>query len=188
LGAKAVDGLPHFLELLHSGNQESAYAGARALAFTSTSSPEALQDLTDALSDPKPQVRDAADHGISLLMNRGTTNLNAASVLPLLVRNLQDNDQTVRADTATTLMIYIQWQHSLGKAADYETVIPVLVKTLSDKWRYARQNAARALGEYRQKASDAAPQLEVLLSDPDEQVRSAAAIALQQIAAKQAGQ
>ena len=185
LGAKASEGLSQFLELLHSGNQESAYAGARALAFTSASSIEALQTLTNALSDPDAQVRDAASHGTSLLMNRESTNMNAATVLPLLVRNLQDPSQTVRSDTASTLVDYIQWQKSVGQGADSEVVVPALTRILTDQWSYARWNAARALGEYGEKARDAVPELQKLLVDADEQVRRFAAEALQRIAPKE---
>jgi HEAT repeat protein len=122
LGPQAVAGLSAFRELLHSGSQETSYAGARALAFTSEASPEAFQELSNALSDPDAQVRDAATHGIGILFSYEFKSVD--STLPRLVQNLRDVDQTVRADTAVALLQYVQRQVQFGKSGEPELIIP----------------------------------------------------------------
>jgi HEAT repeat protein len=165
--------------LLHSGNLETSYAGARALAFTSEASPEAFQELSNALTDADAQVRDAATHGVGILFSYEFKNVD--STLPRLVQNLRDFDQTVRADTAVALLQYVQRQVQFGKSAEPELIIPALIQNLGDEWRYARLNAANALQEYGDAAKAAIPQLSKLLQDPDPQVQSAAKSALQNV-------
>ena len=179
LGPQAVQGLPIFRQLLHSGNQETSYAGARALAFTSEACPESFQYLSNALSDPDPQVRDAATHGVDILF--GDEFKDVDSTLPTLLRNLRDIDQTVRADTAGALREYVERKKQFGKGAEPELVIPALMQNLNDEWRYARLNAVQCLQEYGDAAKAAIPQLRNLLQDPEPMVRAAAQGALEQI-------
>jgi len=67
----------------------------------------------------------------------------------------------------------------------YESVekraVPLSIKGLSYERPEVRAEAARALGELGPKAADALPELEKLLDDEDEIVRSAAKTAIQQI-------
>jgi RNA polymerase sigma factor (sigma-70 family) len=185
MGPQALQGLAAFRELLHSGNQETSYAGARALAFTSEANPEVFQELSSALSDAEPQVRDAASHGVGLVfgyqINNEFANVDTDSTLPTLVRNLRDPDQTVRADTAQTIQRYIERQNANGKSAEPALVVPALIQNLADEWRYARLNAANALREYGDDAKAAIPQLTILLQDPDPQVQGAARNTLKRI-------
>jgi len=181
LGPQAIEGLSAFRELLHSGNEETSYAGARALAFTSEASPEAFQELSNALSDPDAQVRDAATHGVGLLFGYQFKNVDADSTLPRLVQNLGDVDQTVRADTAIAIGEYVEKQKQMGKRGEPELVIPALMRNLEDDYHYARLDAANALQQYADAAKAAIPQLRKLLQDPDPQVQSAAKNALQRV-------
>jgi RNA polymerase sigma factor (sigma-70 family) len=185
MGPQALQGLAAFRELLHSGNQETSYAGARALAFTSEANPEVFRELSSALSDADPQVRDAASHGVDLVLgyqiNNEFANVDTDSTLPTLVQNLRDPDRTVRADTAQTIQRYIERQNASGKSAEPALVVPALIQNLADEWGYARLNAANALREYGDDAKAAIPQLTILLQDPDPQVQGAARNALKRI-------
>jgi hypothetical protein len=185
MGPQALQGLAAFRELLHSGNQETSYAGARALAFTSEANPEVFQELSSALSDADPQVRDAASHGVGLVLgyqiNNEFANVDTDSTLPTLVQNLRDPDQTVKADTAVTIQRYIERQNASGKSAEPALVVPALIQNLADEWRDARLDAANALREYGDEAKAAIPQLTILLQDPDPQVQGAASNTLKRI-------
>lgn len=65
IGPSAKCALPAFTALLKSGQQERAYSGAAALAFSTQNVPEAFSILTNALTDPSPGVRDAASYGMA---------------------------------------------------------------------------------------------------------------------------
>jgi RNA polymerase sigma factor (sigma-70 family) len=187
LGPEAVEALPAFLDLLHSETEATRYAGARALAFISERSADAFQQLTNALTDPNPQVRDAATHGAGLLFNQDFKNVDVLSMLPTVLHNLEDSSRTVRADSIQSLRQYIDRQHWSGKDAAPDLVVPALIARLSDSDSYARRNAAQALEAYGQKAQAAVPYLRPLLADPDEQVKRLAAKALSSIEPRKAG-
>lgn len=181
VGPEAVEAIPSFLDLLRSDTEAKRYAGARALVFISERSPEAFQHLSNALQDSRPEVRDAATHGLGLLLSKDSTNVNAVSAMPTILQNLEDVDKTVRADTIQTLRSYIDHQHWSAKDGNPGMLVPRLIQRLSDEYSYARVNAAMALGSYGPKASTAAPYLKQLLQDPDEQVRRVSAEALARI-------
>lgn len=181
LGSQAVKGLPVFRELLRSGNQETRYAGARAMAMISRVSPEAFQELNRALSDPDKGVRDAATHGVSLLFDPEFQNVDAGSTLPILVQNLRDPYQVVRSDTAIALLNFIQDQKRKGRSSEPALIIPALTQNLEDPYRYARYHAVLGLQEYGDAAKSAIPQLRKLLQDSDPSVRGAAIQALERI-------
>ena len=181
LGPEALAAVPEFNNLLHSETEPTRYAGARALAFMSERSPDAYQQLTNALVDPDPQVRDAASHGIGLLFNQDFKNVDVLATLPTVLRNLEDSNRTVRADSIQTLRQFIDRQHWSGKDAQANVLIPHLIARLSDDYSYSRMNAAMALQSFGEKARAAVPHLRPLLSDPDEQVRRLAASALARI-------
>jgi len=181
LGPEVLAAIPEFINLLHSETERTRYAGARALAFTSEQSRYSYQQLTNALVDPDPQVRDAASHGISLLFNPNFENADAVATLPTVLRNLEDSSRTVRADSIQTLRQFIDTQHASGKDAQPGVLIPHLIARLADDHSYARMNAVMALQSFGEKAQVALPHLRPLVSDPDEQVRRLAATAVARI-------
>lgn len=151
-GSEAVEALPAFVELLYSDTEDKRYGGARALAFISEKSPDAVQQLTSALADGNPEVRDAATHGVGILFNYDFKNVDSSALLQNVLLNLDDSSRTVRADTIQALRQYIDRQHWSGKEAQPELLIPKLIARLTDGYSYARVNAALALGEYGEKA------------------------------------
>jgi beta-lactamase regulating signal transducer with metallopeptidase domain/HEAT repeat protein len=179
-GLKA--GIPSFKQLLTSGDEESAYAGARALAVATTTVPEAFTELTNGLSHPAPGTRDAAAHGVGLLLGSDSNQL-AESALPLLLRNLKDPADYVRADTAAALSGFVQHQYAFDQDAKADLIIPPLIECLHDKYSWARLYAATALADYGGQAKSAVPILATLLNDPDSQVRTTATGALNRIEA-----
>jgi len=84
--------------------------------------------------NPAANVRDAAAHGMGLLLNSKSSHL-AESALPALVRNLKDKEQVVRADTASALVLYLQMH---AQDANPDLIIPALIENLHDNYSWAR--------------------------------------------------
>jgi hypothetical protein len=184
LGDQTVPGLSVFRELLRSGKQGMAHAGARALAFTSKVSPEPFRALRIALSDPDPRVRDAAAPGVSLVFNSQFENVQADSNLPKFVQNLRDIDDAVRSDTALAILQYIQEQKQKGNPGGPDLVIPALRQNAEDKYGMldcTLCSAVFCLQEYGDMAKAGIPQLEKLRQDPGPQAQSAAKRALERV-------
>ena len=177
IGPDLKSWIPSFNSLLLSGDQETAYAGARALASTTPIVPEAFAQLSNGLVNPAPGVRDAASHGVSLLLGSESNHL-AESALPILLHNLKDKAQFVRADTAGALGIYVRFQQTHGRDAKPDLIIPPMIELLQDPYSYARQNAEMVLRSY---GRNAVPVLLKLLDDPDSHVREAATNAMSKI-------
>jgi HEAT repeat protein len=174
--------IPALITLLKSGDEETAYSGATALAFTAPIVPEAFTPLTNGLVAPEARVRDAATHGVGLLFNLDSTSTQLAEpALPLLISNLRDKVDYVRADSAASLYLYAYRQHLENHDARPDMIIPPLTDLLQDRYPWARIHAATALGEYGTNANSAVSGLSSLLKDADPQVRTAATNALRLI-------
>ena len=92
--------------------------------------------------------------------------------LPLLVRNLKDPVDYVRADTAAALMAFTQHQCQRN-LPEPEFLIQPLVELFHDKYSFARYHAAVALNCscFGDKLKPWLPDIQKLLSDPDAGVR-----------------
>jgi serine/threonine protein kinase/HEAT repeat protein len=182
MGPGIKSSLPAFAALLKSGRQASAYAGAEALAFTALAVPDAFSILTNGLTDPAAGVRDAATHGVELCLNTDSNSF-AEPALPLLLRNLNDKADYIRADTVVALMAYAQRQRQSWRSpprdAKPDLLIPPLIELLRDKYHYTREYAADALTSYGEGIKPWIPAIQKLLSDPDDGVRRSAARLLQ---------
>ncbi len=177
IGPEVRSAIPDFVRLMFSGNQEMAYAGARALAFTSPMAPEPFPALTNALTDPSAGVRDAATHGVGLVLSSDGNSI-AEPTIPILLHNLSDHVSFVRADTAAALMSYVQFQRTHGRAAKPEQIIPPIIKLLQDDYSFAREYASMTLKGY----GDAAlPVLRRLLQGSNDETRACATNALRVI-------
>jgi HEAT repeat protein len=179
MGPEVKIALPEFTALLKSGQQEKAYSGARALAFSAVAVPEAFSILTQALSDTSAGARDAACHGIGFCLTF-QTNAFAEPALPLLVRKLKDPVDYVRSDAAAALAQYTQHVCQRGQP-ELDFLIPPLIELLHDKYSFARQHAAWALSCscFREKLQPWLPAIQNLQDDPDEGVRREVATLLQ---------
>jgi HEAT repeat protein len=184
LGVSVNEGLPVFRDLLHNADSTLAFSGARALAFISESSPEAFAELSNALSDLSPVTRVAATHGLGIIFNEEAPEPKFEDLIPSLVLNVRDSDQTVRADTINTLWQYIDAQHRGGLSAQIETVLPALTQSLDDAYPPVRLNALLAIREFGPHAQSAAPQVERLLNAEDSKIRAEASRTLAAIRGK----
>jgi HEAT repeat protein len=141
-----------------------------------------VEELVKALENPNAGVRAMA--GFSLA-KKGP---KAIAAVPALSRALTDQDLNVRYSAANAL-------RAIGPGA--EAAVPALVKALetfpggtpalTGPLRYyadARWVAADALGAIGVGAREAVPALTKTLSDPDPNVRNAAASALKRITGK----
>ena len=132
--------------------------------------------------DAEARTRDAATHGVGLLLNRDSASTRLAEpALPMVLSNLKDKVDYVRADTAATLYLYAYRQHLENHDASPGMIIPPLTDLLQDPYSWARIHAATALGEYGTNANAAVLGLSKLLEDADPQVRSAVTNALRRI-------
>lgn len=181
MGPAVKPALPAFEALLRSGQQEKAYSGGRALAFSAPIVPEAFSILTNALLDPAPGVRDAATHGTGWCLSFSPHEF-AVPALPLLVRNLKDPVDYLRSDTAAALANFTQHQCQEGKPEPDFLWLPLL-EMLHDKYSYARTHSLSALScsAYRDQLKPSLPEIQRLLTDPDEGVRRFATNLLQMI-------
>jgi hypothetical protein len=164
-GPGVKSALPAFTALLKSGQQEKAYSGARALAFSTLAAPEAFSILTNALTDTSAGVRDAASHGLGWCFSFQTSAF-AEPALPLLVRNLKDSVNYVRRDTAGTLAQFIRYHCERG-LPEPDFLIPPLIDLLRDKDAYVRQNAIQAFSNscFREKLRPWLPSIQKIEQD-----------------------
>jgi predicted Ser/Thr protein kinase len=174
MGAGVKLGLPAFISMLNSGRQETAYAGARALAFSTPMAPEAFAVLTNGLTDSSTGFRDAATYGVAFCFELDS-NRFAEAALPLLVNNLNDSVDYVRSDTVVALMRFTQHQCQQGLPIP-DFLIPPLIESLRDKSHYARGYALVALdcSCLRDRVKPWLPAVQKLLDDPDAFVRQTA--------------
>lgn len=143
---------------LKHGNPGTRTIAARQLG---RKGPEAVPMLTEALGDENEDVRKAA---IDSLGNIGP---EAKRAIPALTESLKDEDADVSMAVIRSL-----------RSVDPEAITP-LIEALKVEHGVVRRSAAQALMEMGPKAKDAMPALaEVLKSDPDDDVRCTAALAL----------
>lgn len=165
IGAAAAPAIPDVAGVL----AEPGLTAEAAIAL-SYMGPEAFPPLRDALPSGDPIVRREALRSIGKLKERAPLQLSI--VLPLLVRGLEDRDQSVRAVAATYLGI-------IHEGAD--TAVPALVEALSDPDPEVRRTSAAALGSFEQAAAPALPALRKAAVDRNEDVAREAGLAIVKI-------
>jgi HEAT repeat protein len=108
----------------------------------------------------------------------GGLRLNSLSALPALRAALSDSDGDVRRAAATAIRL-IQ-----PDAKPTKELLQVLVLDLTDPDDGIRLLAVRSLGRYGTAASSTLPEVEKLLTDPERDVRKAAADAMTRMATR----
>lgn len=145
---------------------------------------EAFSILTNGLTDSAPGVRDAASEGVGLCLYM-ESNSFAKPALPLLMKNLNDKFDYVRSDTINALTLYAQRQsrHSPPQDAKADLLVPLLIESLHDKSSFARYSAAITLTYrcFRDRVNHSIPDIEKLLSDPNDDVKHTAALLLKKL-------
>jgi HEAT repeat protein len=195
LGHDAVPAVPDLVNLIarpidttkvgpgqmHPAVWDSAWAAVLALGKIAPGTPvagEVIEALTAVVRFGHPYRRVAATHALSEF---GPA---AGAAIPALIEVIEHNMTTKAyfadgADAAT----------ALGKIAPgtplANEAIAAIVKALQAKSEFTRRQAASALLPFGQKARIAIPRLRLLANDPDAEVRSAAAQAIDGLEAKQ---
>ena len=152
--------VPALLQMLRRGNSSQAYAAAVALGQMENEAERIAPALIAALHAPAADVRRAAARSLGQL---------GKAAFPALKKAMQDPDAEVRRMVIEAL----SW---MGPDA-----VPALIDALKDTSPAVRRAAARALGNLGAAAQRARSALETAASDPQEDVRAAAAKALQRI-------
>lgn len=154
--------LPALLEVLRHGNSSQAYPAAVALGQMEKEADVIAPALIEALHAPTADVRRAAARSLGQF---------GKAAFPVLkkVHAMQDPD----AEARRMVIEALSW---MGRDAVLD-----LTAALRDASPAVRGAAARALGNLGAEALSARSALETAASDPQEDVRTAAAKALQRI-------
>ncbi|MCH8205661.1 MAG: HEAT repeat domain-containing protein [Chloroflexi bacterium] len=148
---------------LSGRDQVATTVAAHALAKLGDTS--TMPALTEALSDSRQYVREAAAYALDQL----------DTSVPALIKALWNSEDVVRRWAA----------EALGKLGD-TSAVPALINALSDSDEHVRRAAALALGGLGDKS--AVPALIKALADSDEDVRGFAAQALERLGVTQRSQ
>lgn len=143
--------------------KDNEAARINALNVLWRSGPAAAAHLLAALQDPKPKVRQMAIWSL----HQGT--IEVGQIFPQLLPALKDSDVGVRGSAMAALARH-------GSAA-----LPHLAEGLKDPEPSVRAQAATSLGHVQAKPADVLPLLEKALKEENEEVRVAAAAALEPV-------
>ncbi|BDU74134.1 serine hydrolase [Mesoterricola silvestris] len=160
LAAQGAGALPEALRVLETGDAPGREAAARVLGRLGPAADAAVPALVRALKDPEARVRERAAQAL------GALGPGAAPAAPALAEVLADPDVFVQGQAAAAL-------GCLGPGA-----VPVLARALEAKEAAARKGAATALGRLGSAAAPAAPGLVKALGAAEGAERQGAAFAL----------
>jgi len=162
----------------HPVNWDPAWAAAHALGKIAQGAPSAgkvIQALTEVMRTGHPYRRAAAANAL------GEFGPAAVGAVPALIAEIRQNklSQTYIADGAWAAI-------ALGKIAPdtaaADEAVSSLTEALESESEYTRRHAINALLRFGPKAAVSIPRIRAHLSDPHAAVRSAAAIALTDLA------
>lgn len=163
---EAVQAVPALSQLLDTQHDVPII---RALSVYREQAQPALPRLRELMNDRSlpSEVRWNAARTIGKMGAAG------AAAVPALIPLMKDEEPTVREHAAEAA-------GDIGPAA--ESAVPALLETLTDSFHKARRDAVRSLGQIGgDTARSAVPEIEKMLSDPEEIVRVAARKTLEQL-------
>ena len=167
LGRKAEPAFAELTNLL--SDPETLPQAVKALSGIGA---RAIPVLAPLATNSDAEIRMLVNQAFSFRFARGPeAKLHAAEVVPVLLRNLQDDDYRIRADAAG----------AFDEVGDRAEVIPALMQNLRDTNAYVRAMTGQALGCFGRQSKAAVPALVNLTKDPDSFVRERAIWALRQI-------
>jgi HEAT repeat protein len=171
--------VPGLVKLLKDDYVPRRPSAARALRFIGPQAGKAIPSLLEALKDPSSHVRQAVIGALGRICWSQTPPQPADTpkVVRELLGSLSDGSGEPKDQNINRLHA-LQALGSIGPAA--AEALPKIIPMLEDRQAAARSNAALALGDIGGAgASKAAPTLQRLAaSDPDEEVRKNASVAL----------
>ena len=168
LGPMAVPAIPELARLLCTTNSPSS--NQRALFALSCLGPAAVPAIAKFLSSPR---YDGDPWAMHCIQNMGT---NARAITPIIVGNLTHTNDLIAENTAYSFIMVGPTNHF-----DADLLVPALIQCLQDPRPFVRQRASFPLRTLAAAAAPALPTLTNALQDPDLQVRTNAAAAIQYI-------
>jgi hypothetical protein len=168
LGSDANIAVPDLTRIMKQA--KSSGARLREMSALACIGTNGLQPLMEVLADPKCPYRPLAMIAIGLERKHVTA---IDTVVPLLLKSLQDSDRHVSHAAAIVL----------GELAlEPDIVVPGLTNCLHSTDNYLRLAATDALAKFGDKGRTAVPALIGALGDPNDSVRKSATNALANIA------
>ncbi len=188
--------VPALIDALKDDHPRVRSAAVRALRHMGPQGKVAVPLVIEKLKDEDRMVRSGA---AGVLAEIAEPELKSA--VPALTKALDDEYVFVRtrsakalgrigpdAKVAVTALIETLTDRTTAVSSiralvqiDAQAAIPVLIKTLSNKYDYIREETAEALGGIGPEARAALPALKQLTKDPDRQVAKAATEAIERI-------
>lgn len=153
-----VDGL---IKLLRSRDPS---VRQRAISLLAEQDKRAVSQLSAALSDPDPNVRQGAAYAL------GEIRSDDKDAVDRLTRLLRDDNRLIRIVAAQSL-------GQIGRGAG--PAVPALIELLKDNDPSVRKMAVQSLGEIRSDPRNVIRELLAQLRDPDNDVRGAAITAIE---------
>lgn len=170
LGRTAASAIPELTKLL--SDPEILPQAVKALSGVG---PEAIPVLAPLATNSDAEIRVLVNKAFCFKFARGPeAKAHAAQVVPILMRNLRDEDYMIRADAAG----------GFDEVGDPAVVIPVLMPNLRDTNALVRAMTVQALGSFGSQSKATVPALVELTRDPDAFVRERAIWAVRQIEPK----
>ncbi len=197
---EAAVALPYIVKVFQSTDRHGAWYAASTMGAIHQQPDVCVPLLISGRNDPNTAVREACtralgefgdeaaggqaaqmaaefDHAnpqtrLSICGALAKFKSQAAIGVPVLLKGLQDSDESVRTWSAM----------GLGQLnAMPEQAVPALTQALEDRSPGVRMMAAQALGQFGRRATNAIPKLEEKHDDPDANVRAVAGGALSRI-------
>lgn len=170
--------IENMTEQLEDGNDDTRKEAVRTISIFGKVAEPALPRLINLLADGDEEIRRLAGKTLEEINPNWSDEEEGRKAMSRFVLMLLDPDINVRKAANNALeLIDPDWQHSIAT----RKAIPDLVKHLGPGMSQTRIMAADILGGIGTGAKAALPALISILADPDEEVRSAAVIALGKI-------
>jgi HEAT repeat protein len=167
MGRAAQPTLPALERLLEDGDATVRHAAIQALAQLAGELPDALPPLRRPFQDADPERRKQA---LEALQQLATDVLVRPHIYPLIQSHLSDAAPAVRYTAWACVGAVVRSLAAVGRKTgtgpSFNDLLTILRRNLHDPDPEMRNTAAYQIGQLREAAADAVPELTELLGDP----------------------